>query len=430
MRIAIVNQFYIPDISPTAHLSASLAEGLAAAGHTVSVITSRGGYVPQSKGSGAGSDAASDGPMVYRIWTPQLGKKSIIKRCIDYASFYLLAAWRMLRLPAQDVVISLTTPPYIAWTGVMHGWLHPRTKQVLWSMDCYPDAAVRAGVLRKEGLPARLMHAMNRALFRRLDYLICLDQAMLDLLMGQYAPKRPLPTAVIPNWERLSLFPGTGTAGDGGDGRQSTAWDQSGPLGLTGKFVILYMGNAGVGHPFEAVAEAARRLKDRGVVFLFVGGGKRWPWLEQTRDSQGLTNLIMHPYVPKEVTGSIMRTADCALITLRDDMLGVMCPSKLHSYLAMSLPVIYVGPQTSNVDEAITRFGCGVSLRQGDVEGIIRYIEEATTDSGKLWAQRQMARHAFETAYCDKCTLPQFEAILDRLCGAKQARAPAVPEHV
>jgi glycosyltransferase involved in cell wall biosynthesis len=406
MRITLINQFYTPDISPTAHLSASLAEGLAKDGHEVTVVTSRGGYVEASRVE----KQKGENPRVYRVWTPRLGKKTIIKRCIDYGSFYAMAAWRMLRLPRQDVVMSLTTPPYIAWTGVFHRVLHRRTKLVLWNMDCYPDAAERAGVIKKGGMMSRVMRAMNRLLFRRLDHLICLDQAMVDLLIGQYGPKRQaLPTTIIPNWERASFFPRLEGA------NEPPTWDQAQALGLRDSFVVLYLGNTGVGHPFETVMEAAKQLKDEGVKFLFVGGGKRWAWLEEAKKREGLTNLLLNGYVQKELTGSVMMAADCALITLGEEMVGVMSPSKLHSNLAMGLPVIYVGPKTSNVDEAIERFGCGVSLRQGDVEGVVQFIREARADGAKLAGLQAKARQAFEAAYCDEQTLPQFERVLTGL---------------
>src|SRR5688572_20067915 len=119
MRITLLNQFYVPDISPTAHLTASLAEHLARRGHEVTVVTSRGGYVKADAGP---DDHREEGPgpnprepRIHRLWTPQLGKSTVLKRCIDYATFYLLALWRMLRLPRQDAIISLTTPPLIAW---------------------------------------------------------------------------------------------------------------------------------------------------------------------------------------------------------------------------------------------------------------------------------------------------------------------------
>ena len=60
-------------------------------------------------------------------------------------------------------------------------------------------------------------------------------------------------------------------------------------------------------------------------------------------------------------------------------MLGVMSPSKLHSNLAMSLPVIYIGPVKSNVDDAIQRFDFGVSIRHGDVDCLVAALENSPT---------------------------------------------------
>ena len=115
MRFTIINQFYAPDLSPTAHLAASLAEHRAEVGDKVTVITSRGGYVPASCDA---KSQGSDNPRVLRIWTPRFGKANIIKRCLDYGCFYLLAAWNLLTMPRQDVFVALTTPPFIAWTAV------------------------------------------------------------------------------------------------------------------------------------------------------------------------------------------------------------------------------------------------------------------------------------------------------------------------
>ncbi len=401
MRITIINQFYVPDISPTAHLSASLAEHLAEQGHEVTVVTSRGGYVAASQD---GQTAADANPRVYRVWTPKLGKGNILKRCIDYATFYLLAFWRMLRLPRQDVVISLTTPPYIAWAGAMHKMLHRRTKLIMWNMDCYPDAAERLGALKPNGIAAKFMRFMNRRLFRRLDHLICLDTAMVDLLISQYGPKnRELPTTVIPNWEKAAMFPVNETP---------EPWPHVESLGLDGQFVVLYLGNTGYGHMFEPAIEAAKQLRDEPVKFLFVGGGSRWAQLEQAKADDQLENVILHGYVPKEETPSVMAAASCALITLREISLGVMSPSKMHANLAAGLPVLYIGPTTSNVDDAIVNYGCGISVREDDVAGVVDFIRAMMADAESHATLRSKARKAFDEAYCDVRTLPQFDTVL------------------
>jgi len=404
MRLTIVNQYYVPDISPTAHLSASVAEHRAKLGDQVTVVTSRGGYIAELEDSQA---AAVDSPKVYRIWTPRLSKASIVKRMANYLWFYFAAMWRMLTLPRQDVILSLTTPPFIAFTGVLHKLIHPRTQLVLWNMDCYPEVAERTDVIREGGMLSRFMRWLNRRLFRRLDHLVVLDEAMRELLISQYAdPASPVDSTVIPNWENESLFPRE---------IDPPEWEEVDSLGLRDQFVVLYLGNAGYGHRFDTVLQAAKQLADEPVKFLFVGGGRRYAEIESQRDALQLNNVIIRGYVPKEITPSVLKSANCALITMADFALGVMSPSKLHSNLAMGMPIIYVGPAGSNVDSAILRFECGVSIRHQDVDSLVTSIRRYLADPQFSQAMSRKARDAFEQAYCDRQTLRQFDEVFAQL---------------
>src|SRR5205085_5980399 len=337
MRLTIVNQFYPPDVAPTGHLAASLAEHRARAGDEVSVVTSRGGYVAAPAGTDASRPLSN--PLVHRVWTPGLGKATVLKRCLDYLAYYLGAAWRLLRLPAQDVIVSLTTPPYIAWAAVLHAMLHRRTRLVLWNMDCYPELAERSGALPEGGWVARVMRRLNRALFRRLDAVVCLDEAMRHLLSQYLTPGREPRTLVIANWEPLASFPAEAPPAGG--------WDDP---ELADRFVVLYRGNAGWGHQFDTVIDAADALRAEPVVFCFVGGGSRGGYLREKKAQRQLSNVVLREYLPAEMTPRVLAAGGCGLVTLRDRILGVMSPSKLHSYLAAGLPVVYIGPEGSNVD--------------------------------------------------------------------------------
>jgi glycosyltransferase involved in cell wall biosynthesis len=381
-------------------MAASLAEHRASRGDVVTVLAGRGGYVPSAVGSRAGE---GEHPRVHRIWTPRLGRATYARRVLDYLSFYIGATARLLVLPGQDVIVSLTTPPYIALAGAAHKALHPGTRLLLWSMDCYPDAPERLGTIRPGGLLSRILRRLNRALFRRLDGLVCLDEAMRDLLLSQYPPAdRPLPAVVIPNWERQALFPAAEPPSVPGD-----------------EFLVLYLGNAGAGHCFETVLEAAETLRSERVRFDFVGGGSQWRGLARLRDQRRLDKLVLRDYVPKERTPAVMAAAGCALITLRDEALGVMSPSKLHSSLAMGLPIAYVGPAGSNVDEAVGRFGCGVSLRHGEAKALADFIRRLAGDAQFRTQLRTRSRRAFEAAYCDARTLPQFDRVLDEVASGE-----------
>jgi colanic acid biosynthesis glycosyl transferase WcaI len=397
VRLTLVNQFYAPDISPTAQLAASLAEHRADLGDEVTVITGRACYL-----EGLAHTAPPDHHevTVHRVWTPDLGKATLARRLTGYVSFLLGSIVRLLRLPRQDVVVSMTTPPLLVVGAVLHKLRHPSSRVVLWSMDCYPDAAERFGELRPGGFLSRALRRLNRRLFRRIDDVVALDGAMATLLAGYTTAGSAPRIHVIPNWERASLFPDPMSVG-------TRPWRGYASMDLRDRPVVLYLGNTGVGHSFDTVLDAAARLED-DAVFLFMGGGARWDDLTAETARRRLTNVRFHSYVPKDDTPAVMAGAAGALITLDDRSLGVMSPSKLHANLAAGLPILYVGPEGSNVDEAIEATGCGWSLRHGDVDGLVEAVRSLPS-AGEV---RRRAREAFETRYADTATLPRFDALL------------------
>jgi colanic acid biosynthesis glycosyl transferase WcaI len=398
VRLTLVNQFYAPDISPTAQLAASLAEHRAERGDRVTIVTGRAGYL---EGLAAPATVRSGpGLRIKRVWTPELGKSSRGRRVLGYLTFTIGALLRLLLLPAQDVVVAMTTPPFVSVAAVAHKLLHPRTRIVLWSMDCYPDAAERFGELRTGGAISRVLRALNRWTFRHLDLVVGLDSAMVDLLEAQYAPDVDPPRfAVVPNWERRSLFASID---------EVPVWSGYDELDVGDRAVALYLGNTGVGHSFDTLLDAAALLQDE-VLFLFVGGGARWTELAATVERRGLRNVVLRSYVPKDETPNVMAGADLAVITLDDRSLGVMSPSKLHANLAAGLPVLYVGPAGSNVDEAITRHDVGCSVRIGDVDGVVAAVRSLRDHPHAA----EQARAAFEAAYSDDAALPQLDRLLD-----------------
>ncbi|MGQ0830815.1 MAG: glycosyltransferase family 4 protein [Microthrixaceae bacterium] len=398
MRLTLVNQFYAPDISPTAQLAASLAEHRAARGDRVTVIAGRAGYLEGL--SPTGPVQMGQGLRVRRVWTPSLGKSSRWRRVLGYVTFLVGATAHLVALPRQDVIVAMTTPPFVVTSAVLHRLLHPRTRVVLWSMDCYPDVAERFGELRGGGAASRFQRRLNRWVFRHIDHVVALDGAMAELLQAQYAvaPGRPT-VSVVPNWERRSHFP---------EAQQVQSWAGYSRLDIDGRIVVLYLGNTGIGHRFDTVLDAAEKLQ-HDAVFVFVGGGARRADLASAIATRRLSNVTLHEYVPKDETPSVMAGADGALITLDDRSLGVMSPSKLHANLAAGLPIVYVGPQGSNVDEAIQRFDCGSSVRHGDVEGLIAAVRGLRDDDHA----RARSRAAFDAHYSDEAVLPQWDAVLE-----------------
>src|SRR3990172_9570224 len=224
---------------------------------------------------------------------------------------------------------------------------------------------------------------------------------MAQLLRSPYIrDSRALPTTVIPTWEPGERF----AAAD-----MTQPWDLGERLASESRLCVLHVGNTGYGHSFETIVEASEQLQEDPVAFVFVGGGERWSWLEAARRERALAHWHLVPYLPEGQFRAAMASAGCALITLRDSFLGIISPSKLHAALAMSLPVLYVGPEGSNVDEAIRRFDFLVSLLHGNAEGVVDFVRRLRSDADYAGRLRQRAREAFERGFTDQQALPAFD---------------------
>ena len=350
---------------------------------------------------------------MIRVWTPALGKTTNTRRLGDYVAFLAGAVARVLILPRQDVVVALTTPPYTLVAAVAHRLLHPRAKVVLWSLDLYPDAAEAYGTIRPGGFISRILRAASRWLMRRVDHVVAVDDAMLHRVLTGYAHDGRPVGSVISNWEPAARFPRDSPA---------TPWAGYSEAALADRFIVLHTGNFGVGHRADGIADAAASLADDQVTFLFVGGGARVPELTAEVERRNLRNVLFHGYVPRAETIGVLAGARCSLISLDDRSLGIMSPSKMHSSLAMGLPIVYVGPTGTNVDDAIVKYRCGFSIRQGDVHGIVEAIRRLRSDRDLADELSQNARRAFEEAYSDRSALPRFDALLRR---THRCRAPS-----
>ncbi|MDG2206528.1 MAG: glycosyltransferase [Pirellulales bacterium] len=241
---------------------------------------------------------------------------------------------------------------------------------------------------------------MNRIIGSQLSHAVCLDEAMQNLIDAR-PRRRKIPTSVIPNWESLAEFPLLDTH----DAEKS----------FQPSFTLLYSGNMGHGHCFETLLLAAKRLLDgdNPIEIVMTGGGVQAPGIQQRIKDEQLTNIDFKGYVSYRELRDIQSRSHCAFISLKDNMLGCMSPSKLHASLAMGLPVVYLGPLGSSVDSAITKFDCGESIRSGDIDHFIERLEILSKSPNLIKQYSRNARIAFEKSYCDQSNLSLFDAVLD-----------------
>jgi glycosyltransferase involved in cell wall biosynthesis len=312
-----------------------------------------------------------------------------------YVGFLAGAFFKALRLPKPDVLLVESTPPLVVLAGAAISFLR-RLPLVHVVQDLYPEVAEALGVIRRGGVLAWLLRRIHRLAIGRAGGVIVLGRDMRAILVRDYSLEKARVT-VIPNWADLAAL----TADEAAVAALKAHW------GIAGKTVVMYSGNLGRAHTFDEVLSVAERWKGRpDVVFLFVGGGAHWDAVAGRARVQGLDNVVVKPYQERERLGVSLAVANVHLITQKAETLGLMVPSKLYGVLAVSRPVVFVGPAESEVALTLTETGSGKVVSPGDADALetaLRgYVEDPQSarragSAGRRWMEAQGDRK-FRTA--------------------------------
>jgi hypothetical protein len=123
------------------------------------------------------------------------------------------------------------------------------------------------------------------------------------------------------------------------------------PLELRGLRLLLYSGNFGVAHDHTTFLEGYRRHHREGAatVGLWLNAtGSKADLIEEALRRDGLPvhrgRLVSLDLLPR-----LLITADAHLITLRDEFVGYVLPSKVYACIDSGRPILYIGSAESDV---------------------------------------------------------------------------------
>lgn len=157
------------------------------------------------------------------------------------------------------------------------------------------------------------------------------------------------------------------------------------PAELVGRRVLLYSGNFGVAHDHATIVEALAALErsapGRAAFWLNAVGAKA-DVVEELLRGAGVCVHRSKP-VPLAELPALMRAADAHLITLRDEFVGYVLPSKVYACIESGQPIVYIGSVQSDVHQLCL---CGLPptrYRQvscGDVGRAVSALRELLID--------------------------------------------------
>jgi colanic acid biosynthesis glycosyl transferase WcaI len=411
MRILFINQCYWPDHVATAQILADLAEELAARGHEVSVLCSRN---PYTGGSAAfAKQEHHNGVLIRRVATLGYGKKSGAKgRTLDYLSFHLMALLRCVRLPAPDVVITLTSPLLVGVVGWLMAGLK-RTKHIHWCMDLFPDTGVLFGMVKENGPAHRMCVFFTRRYLRSARAVFALSSYMADRIRRYGVRADRL--HIVPVWAAgASLRP---------IARPANEFIKS--HRLEDRFVVMFSGNLELGGDIDTLVGALRELRDeRELMFVLISEGPRFEEFRTRCARASLSNVLCLPYQPRGRLAHSLSAGDVHIVTNKKGLSGLRVPCKTYGILAVGRPIVYIGEPHSEAADLIRDHELGFVVQEGDVSGVAAAIRTLQGDARRRQEISVRARALFEAEYDATVVIDSFEKIMSRVVAGDAGGRP------
>jgi len=380
-----------------------LAFHLARRGHHIQVITSQQLY--EDARASLPATEVVDGVHIHRIPTTRFGRSGLLGRAFDYASFYALM-WRYIRKLARsgDIIVAKTDPPLLC-IPAMNAARQRGGLLVNWLQDVYPEVAIRLGVPLVKGPLGRALAHMRDASLRAAKANVVVGELMAETLHQRGITDDRI--HVIPNWcddEDIQPLPSISNA-------LRRKWD------LGNYFVIGYSGNLGRVHEFDTVLAAAERLRNNSnILFLFIGGGKKFDELARHVRQRSLDHVFRFmPYQDRATLKYSLAVPDVHLVSLRPELEGLIVPSKFYGVAAAGRPLIALTARDGEVARLVRRHDCGLVVEPGDSEALVTAIRHLSENEESLGRMGHRARQMLDTHFSRQHAFNRWSSVLEAL---------------
>lgn len=326
------------------------------------------------------------GVKVIRAFIIPRGQGGTIRLLLNYLSYFLSSLMVSIRLGLfgkfDRVLIHETSPVMIGVPAVMVKKLQ-KIPLCFWVLDLWPESLQAAGGVNNPWVLG-MFRRMTTWIYRHSDKILMSSKGFESSILekGDFASK----LVYFPNWADKAL--------EGHGSYQLPA--------LPNGFIAMFAGNMGEAQDFDHIMSAAKLLKDeRHIHFVFVGDGRKRPWVEAYRDKYGLQETVhwvgRHPV---EAMPSFFEKADVMLMTLKDvSIFNLTAPAKLQAYMSASKPILAM--MNGEGPRILAEAECGRSVPAADAEALAKALREMSKMNKTELAEMGLRGKAYQQAHFD-----------------------------
>lgn len=382
MRIVFISDNYPPEVNAPASRLAEHAQHWLKAGVDVQVLTSAPNFPKGILYTGYRNAwwqrTIEDGVDVVRVKTYITPNEGFLKRTLSYISFMISAFFGGLFVRKPDIIVA-TSPQFFAVVG---GFALAKVRHVPFVFelrDLWPASISALAAVKYPKLLA-LMERLELFLYRNSNAIVSVTEAFKQDLIQRGIEGEKI--YVVRNGVNLSHY------------KPLEAKDEAlaEAHGLTGKFVVGYVGTHGMAHALDQVVEAAAHLRDMpDVRILLVGAGSEKARLEAMIAQCSSGNVVSLSCFPKSDMNKVWSLCDVSLIHLRNlEVFRKVIPSKLFESMGAGRPVLMAVP-AGEATEIVEQTGCGIICEPENPQSIAEAVRKLATDTALYQRLREQS---------------------------------------
>lgn len=249
-------------------------------------------------------------------------------------------------------------------------------------MDLNPDQLIALGFITEKSLSVKLFNFINRLILKRARHIITLDHLMAERINSKRDIHNKL--TVIPPWPLQGVIE---------EDRNNDNYFRKNN-GLDDKFIIMYSGNHTFTNPITTLLEAALVFQgQQNLIFVFIGGGFNKYEVDDLILNKNPNNILSLPYQPLSEIKYSLSAADVHLVSIGNDVVGIVHPSKIYGAMAVGRPILLLGPEHSFASTLVNDHQIGWHIKHGDIPGAIKTIEKIiSTPAEEIYEMGQRAK--------------------------------------
>lgn len=338
-------------------------------GHNVTIVTPI-----ERRNNQPTNISIKDNLKILKVRTLNIQKTNFIEKGVSTLTIEFLfkkAIRKYLKNNKYDLVL-YSTPPITFKKVIYYIKNRDSAKTYLLLKDIFPQNAVDLNLIRKNGFIHKYFKKKEKDLYNISDYIGCMSKANVEFLLKnnmyidnkkvEIAPNSITPTNIIKLNEEEKV-------------------EIRNKYGLPiNKKILVYGGNLGKPQGVNFLIDILKSNKNNEkIFFLICGSGTEYKFIDENIKRERLHNVKLYSYIPKNEYEKLLNVCDIGLIFLDNRFTIPNFPSRLLSYMDVSMPIIASTDINTDIGEVIENANVGYWCESGDLEkfnSIIRkYVE-------------------------------------------------------